>query len=319
MRRTPIKVRYLVSIMCAGAALVSCAGGPYSGSVPLEKALSDGSLDADTLGFLEAAASIADFLAARFGLEKGVEAIRFISQPRQGMAWRLVAVEDGVPANARTTWHTSLAEAESAAAKLGERATYMIEEVAHISGTGRGPGPLVSAHMNLSRTALVEEVVFRVLYEALDRKRSVEESEREALALFLAEKATQLYLVEKLSPASPVLGNYIAQKRDERTFQTLLGGLRERFANVLSQDLPAAETERSLSFQTDVWLEDFRFNYSRRFLGDGFQAFGSDGVSAALLAANDDPIPSYAELEAEYRRLGEDPVAFFGSLSSGGN
>ncbi len=314
MRRTPVQALVLFPVLVAVLALGACAPGPASGSVPIAKALADARLDAETRRFLEGAAATAEFLAARFGLEKGSAALRFLPEAREAPAWRLVSVGEGEAAHPGFSWYASLAEAEAAAARAAAKgASIRVEPVDSLVGSGKAPGPLVTGQANRSQADLAEQVALRVFHEALRGVRDARE--RDALSLFLAEKATILYLGEKLTPASPVLGAYIAEKRDGRTFQSLLEGLRERFANVLAQEATPEDRNRSLDFQVRAWLDDFRFSYRQRFITGRYQDFGADGVDEALLAAHADPVPRYGEWEAEYRRLGEDAAAFYGKVA----
>lgn len=310
MRRTPVSDLIVLLAIGAVLSLGACSSGPTAGAVPVAKALADPSLDADARRFLEEAARVADFLEARFSLEKGPEVLRFLKTPRDALAWRLVSVEGGNLAAARFSWYASAAEAEAAAMRQAERgASVRIDPVESLAGSGKAPGPLVWRPASLSQAELAEQVALRVFHAALSGVR--DPGERDTLALFLAEKATILYLGERLTPASPALGLYISRKRDERTFQSLLEGLRERFANVLAQAADPETRRKSLEFQVRAWLDDFRFNYRQRFITEVFQNFGSEGVDEALLASRADLVPRYAEWEAEFRALGEDPAAFY--------
>ncbi len=299
LRRVGI-VSLSLAVLLLGA---SCgqAAALRASSRPLAAALKDAALDESTRRFLEAARDIAEFSASTYSLTSEVAALRYLSGARSAPAWRLtVAPQRSV--TARESVFFADKEAAKAARDKAERKgdAAFVEPWPTLNVFGLSPGPLVDADAALPLERLAERVNYELFYAAYGKRGAKEE--REAFAAFAAEEATAAYLAARLSPASPLLGQYLAEKRDERTFAALFRDYRSRFEGLYARSPLPDDWMRIREFLAETWLTDYRANYPNRFLTNRYRDFGKTKPSDAELAAWRDP---FAGRDVWLKRLAE--------------
>lgn len=178
---------------------------------------------------------------------------------------------------------------------------------------GNKVAPLLETWARWNYDRQVERVFQLVFYQfALKLKRA----DAKSLALFLAEKATEEYLLQTLGGASPVLSRYISEQRDEKTFARLFPDFAERVYNLYSHRDPAATEEILETSRTQllkVWIAEYKKRYTERFLTNRYSQFGasipSDGELLALQFQLE-PLRNWNQYQGEYRRAGESLAAY---------
>ncbi|MBL8966623.1 MAG: aminopeptidase [Spirochaetaceae bacterium] len=287
------------------ATLLLCSCGPAgalrAASRPLEGALKDSAPDAGTRRFLETVRGIAAFSADKYGLGAEAAALRFLPGDRAAPCFRLTVAPPRSVEPRSVSYFSDEAKARKAAEKAGRAGDIVfLEPWGSLAPLGLAPSPLVSSDAALGYDRLAERVNYELFYAAFGKRGDA--ATRESFAAFAAEEATAAYLASKLTPASPLLGNYLAEKRDERTFAALFPDYRSRFKGLYGQSPPPPDLVALRDFLSETWLRDYRVNYPNRFITNKYKDFGREMPSDAELAAWRDP---FAGRAAWVRRLAE--------------
>lgn len=253
-------------------------------STPLDAVLKQKDLSTETRKLLELSRDIASFSAQRYGLEKEAASLRYLPGKAESLAWRLTVVEAHSLDSARSSCYRERTAAEGAAREAGEKGrSAFVEPWNSLGYLGLRPSPLFEAQASWPYARLVEWINFELFSAACAK--SKDQAVREDFPAFAAEIATREYLQAKLTAASPLLGNYLSEKRDDATFAALFPDFRSRIAGLYSQrPLPADWKERR-DFLSRTWLQDFRDKYPSRFLTNKYLDFGRSDVSDAEIAA----------------------------------
>lgn len=297
----------LLGALAAPLFLGACggAGGLRSASKPFEVALEDPATPPASKRLLSTAREIAAFGAEAYGLGREAAALRYLPGPRSAPAWRLTLAPPRSVAPRSVAYFVDEAKARKAAEKAGgEGAGAFLEPCDSLRPLGLAPSPLVESDAALGYDRLAERI-FRELFYAAYGKRG-DEASRESFASFAAEEATAAYLASKLTPASPLLGNYLAEKRDERTFAALFPDYRSRFEGLYAQSPLPPDWVTLRDFLSEAWLQDYRANYPNRFITNKFKDFGRKMPSDAELAAWSDPFAGRAAWEKRLTEMAGD-------------
>lgn len=286
-----------------------------SASVPLEKALGTKSAGAETLKLLELCRDIAAFSADRFGLKDQAAALGYLPGRADGLAWRLTVVPAQSLTGARVSYYTDKAAAERAARKGEAKGlSAFLEPWDSLGFLGFAPSPLTDSLSGLSYDRLVEWIN-RELFSAAVPK-GLSPADRASFVAFAAEVATRDYLAAKLTLASPLLGNYISAKRDERTFALLFPDFRSRIENLYAQSPLPEDWQKQRDFLTRTWLQDFRLNYPNRFITNAYSEFGRGRLSDAELASWRELQPGYEDWNKRYVAAGSDLRALINQMGT---
>jgi len=293
----------------AAALFASCSGieglKTRAASVTLEKAIAAGTTTAETKKLLELCRDIAAFSADRYGLEAQAEAFRYLPGRGDGMAWRLTVAPAHSLNDSRVSYYTDKAAAERAARKSEAKGkSAFVEPWDSLGFLGLAPTPLTDSLSRLSYDRLVEWINRELFSAALPK--GLSPAERDSFAAFAAEAATKDYLAAKLTLASPLLGNYISSKRDERTFALLFPDFRSRIENLYAQSPFPQDWQKQRDFLMKTWLQDYRLNYPNRFITNLYSDFGRVQPSDAELASWREQQPGYEDWNKRYAAAGSD-------------
>ena len=276
-----------------------------SASVPLGTELGAKATSAETQKLLELCRDIAAFSADRYGLKDQVEALRYLPGHSDGIAWRLTVAPAHSLKGARVSYYTDKAAAERAARKSEAKGlSAYVEPWDSLGFLGLAPTPLNDSLAKLSYDRLVEWIN-RELFSAAIHK-GVSDADHDSFVAFAAEVATRDYLAAKLTPASPLLGNYISSKRDERTFALLFPDFRSRIENLYAQSPLPGDWQKQRDFLMKTWLQDYRLNYPNRFITNLYSDFGRVQPSDAELASWREQQPGYEDWNKRYAAAGSD-------------
>lgn len=273
-------------------------------STRLDAALKRKDLAADTRKLLELSRDIASFSAERYGLAKEASALRYLPGKSDALAWRLTVAGPHSIDSPRTVFYRDRAEAEKearVAEKKGQSA--FIEPLDSLGYLGLHPSPLTDAQASWPYAKLVEWINSELFSAACARSR--DQAVRDHFPTFAAEIATKEYLESKLTSASPILGSYISEKRDDRAFAALLPDYRSRIGDLYAQRPLPPDWSSTRDFLSRTWLQDYRDKYPSRFLTNKYRDFGRSPVSDAEIAAWSFPSAAWGEWEKKYREAGE--------------
>lgn len=305
--------------MVAAALFASCSRVEglriRAASIPLEKAIAAKTTPAETRKLLELGRDIAAFSAGRYGLEEQAKTLRYLPGRADGFAWRLTVVPAHSLKGARSTYYTEKASAEHAAKKSAAKGmSVFVEPWDSLGFLGLAPAPLTDSLSRLSYGRLVEWINRELFAAAVPRTMSA--AERDSFVAFAAEIATRDYLAAKLTLASPLLGNYISAKRDERTFALLFPDFRSRIENLYAQDPLPGDWQKQRDFLMGSWLQDYRLNYPNRFITNLYSEFGRAQPSDAELGAWREPQPRYEDWNRRYAAAGSDLRALINQIGT---
>ncbi|MCA1950708.1 MAG: hypothetical protein LDL24_09055, partial [Treponema sp.] len=164
----------------------------------------------------------------------------------------------------------------------------------------------------------VERVFQVVLYQHI--RTTLKRPDAEPLSRFLAEKATEEYLLATLGGASPVLARYMSEQRDEKTFASLFPDCAERVYNLYGNKDPgisdeALETSRAQLLK--AWIAEYKKRYTERFLTNRYADFGNkipeDG-EIIYLQRQIEALGNWKQYQGEFRRAGESVAEYLKQL-----
>ena len=313
-----------IAACCAAAILAAASFSSCSrieslkirtASIPLEKALGAKATSAETRKLLELCRDIAAFSAERYGLQKQAASLRYLPGRGEGVAWRLSVAPPHSLEGARVSYFTERTAAERAE-KKGEAKgkSAFVEPWDSLGFLGLVPTPLTDSLSKLSYDRLVEWINRELFSAAVSGKASA--TDRDSFVAFAAEVATRDYLAAKLTPASPLLGNYISSKRDERTFALLFPDFRSRIENLYAQSPLPEDWQKQRDFLMRTWLQDFRLNYPNRFITNAYSDFGRAQLSDAELASWRELQPRYEDWNKRYVAAGSDLRALINQMGT---
>ena len=322
MRRKAILSVAAASCLCLSlCALSSCSAagrgldriGLSISSKKLGSALKDQSLSAETRKLLALAEEIAAFSAERYGLGKEAASLRFLPGERESLAWRLTTAAPNSVAPASVSYFSdgaSAAKAASAAKREGRSA--FLEKWDSTAYLGLRPSPLIASFAGKGYARLAEWINLELFSAAYAK--SKDPALRDAFPAFASEAATREYLVSKLTAASPLLGAYVSEKRDERTFAALFPDYRGRIEGLYAQKPLPPDLGKRRDFLSSTWIQDFRLNYPSRFMTNEFKDFGLEPISDAEMAAWRSSYEGWNQWAGRYLAAGESLRALVAQL-----
>lgn len=281
------------------------AGRLYSKAEPLGKAAAAANMNPDTRRMLELAREAASFAARSYGLAEEEKELRYLPGSRPHLGWRLVVAAPLSVAPLSVAYFADEGKARAAGEKAASGGkAILLEPRESLRPLAKRAAPLLESFSAWPYERIVEWVNLQLFESAIASSKKAKELE--GFAAFAAEEATVAFLKRQLSPSSPILGRYIAEKRDERAFAALFPDYRSRFEGLYAQKPLPEDWEKRREFLSRTWLQDYWNNYPNRFLTNRFRDFGRKPPTDVELAAWSSPFAGREGWERRYREAGED-------------
>jgi hypothetical protein len=298
----------------------SCSkeGALVSRSLSLQEAEKRFSANPEVTQFIGLAGKVLRFAKDQYGIVFNEKQLRFLLGSSASLTWRLIALpkQSLKPAINSLYFDTERLETQKAKALQAGQAVYVQGENPLQVANKTAPLLETWARWNYDRQV---ERLFQLVFHQYTQQ--LKRSDAEALSRFLAEKATEEFLLATLGGASPVLARYISEQRDEKTFATLFPDFAERVYNLYTHRDPAATEESLENSRTQllkVWIAEYKKRYTERFLTNRYAEFGTTIPGDPEILAWEyqlEPLRTWKQYQGEYRRAGETVAAYLKVLS----
>lgn len=309
------KLAFTLGLSALFLVLGSCSkeGAIISRSLSLQEAEQQFSSNFEVVQCIALARKVLGFAKEQYAISFDEKQVRLLPASEEHLAWRLFVLpkQNLKPLSNALYFDAARLEIQKEKALKDGHTVYVSGENPLYIGNKAAPLLETWARWNYDRQ--VERVFQLVFYQfALNLKRA----DAESLAFFLAEKATEEYLLQTLGGASPVLTRYISEQRDEKTFARLFPDFVNRVYNLYTHRDSAATEEILETSRTQllkVWIAEYKKRYTERFLTNRYSQFGASIPSDAELLAWQfqlEPLRSWNQYQGEYRRAGESLAAY---------
>ncbi|MEW6564599.1 MAG: aminopeptidase [Spirochaetota bacterium] len=296
--------------------LFSCSqeSAVFKGSLSLQEAEKRYSANPEVSQFIKLARNVIAYSNNQYAMKVDERSLRFLPGSSESLAKRFIALpkQSLKPAIDALYYDTKALDAQKAKAEQSGLETFVQnEDPLWIAGK---PAPLLESWARWPYDRQVERV-FQVLFHQYVTT-TVKQKDADGLSRFLAEKATEEYLLATLGGASPVLARYISEQRDEKTFATLFPDFAERVINLYTYRDPSASSESIEASRTQllkVWIAEYKKRYTERFLTNRYGKFGDRIPGDAEILAIQHQLSllgPWKEYQGQYRRAGETVVSY---------
>ncbi len=309
------RFRYIACNVFIICVLISCSKNPFPDSLQLETASASYTANPAVYHFITLTRNVLRFTQESYGIEIKEKDFRFLPGSREALAWRLVAVprQSLSPVTERIYYEKAAAEQEAQKRQLSGHNVWLgPENPLYIN---KKPAPFLEVWSQWNYERQVERVFQVVFYHYLSH--TLKRSDSEYLTRFLAEKATEEYLLRTLGGASPVLSRYISEQRDEKTFNSLYPDFAERVYNLYANRDPATspeDLENNRNQLLKVWIAEFKKYYADRFLTNRYASFGNTIPDDAEIAAWKDQLGNWKQYQTEFKKAGESVASYLKML-----
>jgi hypothetical protein len=268
--------------------------------------------------FIGLAKKVVRFAQDWYSISFDEKYIRFLPGSDEYLAWRLIALPKYSLTPTINSLYFDSASLESQKSKALQAGYSVYVDGENPLQVDKKPAPLLESWASWNYDRQVERVFQIIFYKVVQ---TTKHGDSEGLARFLAEKATEEYLLATLGGASPVLARYISEQRDEKTFASLYPDFVERVYNLYANRDPAATPESIETSRTQLlkaWVAEYQQRYTERFLTNRYGTFGNPLPSDAEILAWQfqlEPLRNWNQYQSEYRRAGESVAAYLNVLS----
>lgn len=290
----------------------------FNDSLSLQDAEQRYSANPEIQQFINLARNVVRFSQEHYGVSFDEKNLRFLPGAADSLAWRLIALprESLQPAVDMLYYDSKTLEARKVKAEASGLKVYSSGENPLL--VADKPAPLLESWARWPYDRQVERV-FQILFYQYSMK-TLKRTDAEPLSRFLAERATEEYLLANLGGASPVLARYISEQRDEKTFATLFPDFAERVYNLYQHKDPAASAETIEASRTQLlklWIAEHKRRYTERFLTNRYADFGNtipqDG-EILFWQHQLETLGNWKQYQGEYRRAGESVKTYLQAL-----
>ncbi|GAB1482215.1 hypothetical protein MASR2M78_10300 [Treponema sp.] len=315
----------LVSILAAvllGFNLVSCQ--VYNdfriglASKPSALVLQDLSLDPVQKALVERSVDVAAFDLNKYGSRAGAgkpspAAFRYLRDAAGLTAFRVSTIKPNTVLLSAAQYFITASSAQKSVNSIrrqGELA--FIERLPAFPVAKTKLAPLTPSLSNLSLDRYVEWLNLQIFKQRFATH--TDERVQTSFPAFAAEKATLAYIREKSGSDSTLLGQYLSEKRDERTFAALFPDLYSRIQTLYDQEPLPADLGAQRKFLVDSWLLVYRDQYPNRFITNKYRDFASKGISDEELAVWKNEYTYWSYWEKRLSDKGSDLKALIAEL-----